>query len=251
VSAPLLAVEQLCLDRGGARVLDRISFELGEAEILGLVGESGSGKSTLARAVAGLVPTASGRVLLRGRDLPAPGGRAQHAARRELQLVYQEPVNSLDPRLTVEECVAEPLVVHRLVPRQGRRARVLELLQRLELGAELLERLPHQLSGGQAQRVALARALAARPALLIADEMLSALDPSLTAQLVNLLRGLRAVERISCLFITHDLRIAAHLCDRIAVLSAGRLAEVTEPPRLLDDAREPPTRALVAAARGR
>ena len=165
-----------------------------------------------------------------------------------MQIVFQDPATSLDPRMTVSTAVAEPLAVHRLGHRNERREKVLELLRRVGLGAELLDRYPHELSGGQAQRVAFARALATGPALLVADEALSALDVSLQAQMANLLRDLRASLSIACLYISHDLRFAAWLCDRIAVLSRGRIVEVAEP-WALSEARHPATRALVNAAR--
>ena len=224
----LLEVDGLSVDRGGRRILDAVSFSLGEGEALAIAGESGAGKSTLARALSGLIEPAGGRVRFRGEDLLAMAPRELRRVRRELQIVFQDPASSLDPRMTVEAIVGEPLAVHRLpddVP---------SLLRRVELGPELLSRRPHQLSGGQAQRVALSRALATRPSLLILDEALSALDVSLQAQMANLLLDLRRALGIACLFITHDLRLAAYLCDRTVVLSNGALAPSTGqrmPPR--------------------
>jgi ABC-type glutathione transport system ATPase component len=244
-----LAVEDLCVDRGSRRVLERISFTLDAGETLGIVGESGSGKSTLARAVLRLIEPAHGRVRWRDRDLLALPARQLRAMRRELQIVFQEPAASLDPRMTVAAILAEPLDVHRLSRGRDREQAVVELLRRVELGPELLRRHPHQISAGQAQRVALARALATRPSLLVADEAFSALDVSLQAQLANLLSDLRRAMGIACLFITHDLRLAAHLCHRIGVLSLGKLVEVGTPAALFRDARHPGTRALIAASR--
>ncbi len=245
----LLAVEDLCVDRGGARVLDRISFTLQPGEMLGIVGESGSGKSTLARAVLRLLEPARGRLRFRGRDLPALPERELRAVRREMQIVFQDPGSSLDPRMTVASIVAEPLAVHRLERRSRREESALRLLRAVELGPELLHRYPHELSGGQAQRVALARALATEPALLVLDEALSALDVSLQAQMANLLRNLQRSLAIACLFISHDLRLAAYLCNRIGVLSRGALVEIGQPAALVSDPRHPSTRALVAATR--
>jgi peptide/nickel transport system ATP-binding protein/oligopeptide transport system ATP-binding protein len=167
-----------------------------------------------------------------------------------MQIIFQDPTNSLDPRMTVAQSVAEPLAIHRLVARTERQKRVLELLRLVELGPELLHRHPHQISGGQAQRVALARSLATQPALLVADEALSALDISVRAQMANLLRDLQASLGLACLFVSHDLRIAAWLCDRIAVLSGGRLVEIGEVAALVREPRHAATRALIEAAKG-
>jgi len=249
MTAPLLAVEDLCVDRGGVRVLEGVSFALQPGETLGIVGESGSGKSTLARAVLRLLQAARGMVRWRGRDLLALDERELRELRREMQIVFQDPATSLDPRMTVSAVVGEPLAVHRLAQGTEREETVLQLLRKVGLGPELLDRYPHELSGGQAQRVALARALATGPALLVADEALSALDVSLQAQMANLLRDLRASLSIACLYISHDLRFAAYLCDRIAVLSRGAIVEIAEPAELVSEARHPATRALVSAAR--
>jgi len=248
VTAPLLALEAVTVDRGGARVLDGISLTIAQGEFLGLVGRSGSGKSTLARAALRLIEPGQGTVRFRGRDLLALSGRDLRLARREMQIVFQEPTTSLDPRRTVAESLAEPFDVHGLAPRHERAKLVTELLRRVELGSELLQRYPHEISGGQAQRVALARALATSPSLLVADEALSALDVSLRAQMVNLLSGLRTSLGIACLFVTHDLSLAAVLCDRIAVLGAGKLVEIAPAMELVRNPRHPETRALVDAA---
>ena len=248
MSPALLEVEDLCLDRGGVRVLDRVSFALQPGETLGIVGESGSGKSTLARAVLRLLEPARGRIRWRGQDVTALREGELRAMRREMQIVFQDPATSLDPRMTVSEIVAEPLAVHRLARGAAREQRVLQSLRQVELGPELLDRYPHELSGGQAQRVALARALATAPALLVADEALSALDVSLQAQIANLLRDLRESLSVACLYISHDLRFAAWLCDRIAVLSRGAIVEIAEPAALVAGPRHPASRALVAVA---
>jgi len=237
----LLEVDGLCVDRGGVRVLDGVSFALGEGETLGIVGRSGSGKSTLARAVLRLIEPAQGRIRWRGRDLLALSELEMRSLRREMQIVFQDPATSLDPRMTVASSLAEPLAVHGL-PRTEER--LLQLLRRVELGGEILYRYPHELSGGQAQRVALARALATGPSLLVADEALSALDASLQAQMAHLLLQLGG---FACLYITHDLRMAAFLCDRIAVLSRGKIVEIAEPAALLREPHHPASRELVAA----
>ena len=248
MTAPLLALDAVSVDRAGDRVLDGISLAIGQGEFLGLVGRSGSGKSTLARVALRLIEPGQGTVRFRGRDLLALSARELRLARREMQIVFQEPTTSLDPRRTVAESLAEPFDVHRLAPRGERGKQVVGLLRRVELGPELLQRYPHEISGGQAQRVALARALATSPSLLVADEALSALDVSLRAQMVNLLSGLRTSLGIACLFVTHDLALAAVLCDRIAVLGAGRLVEIGPALELVRSPRHPETRALVDAA---
>ena len=231
-------------------MLDGVSLSIAAGEALALVGESGSGKSTFARAALGLIKPRSGCIRWRGRELFALRKRELRALRRDMQIVFQDPASSLDPRMTVAETVAEPLEVHRLVPRQQRTDRVVELLRRVELGPELLDRYPHEISGGQAQRVALARALATAPALLVADEALSALDISLRAQMANLLLDLRASLRIACLFITHDLRLAAYLCNRIAVLADGVIVRVGTPQEIAREPRHAAARALIAASSG-
>jgi len=247
-AAPLLEVEDLRMDRGDVRVLDGISFALRPGETLGIVGPSGSGKSTLARAVLRLLEPARGRIRWRGRDLLALREAELRAARREMQIVFQDPATSLDPRMTVVSILAEPIVVHRLARGREIEGRVVELLRKVELGPELLDRHPHELSGGQAQRVALARALAPSPALLVADEAFSAVDVSLQAQMANLFGALRDSSWMACLFITHDLRFAAALCDRIAVLAQGAIVEIAEAAKLVREPRHEATRALVAAA---
>jgi ABC-type glutathione transport system ATPase component len=246
MSGALLQVQDLRVERGGAPVLEGVSFELQPGEMLGIAGVSGAGKSTLARAVLRLIAPSGGAILWRGEDLLALPERRLRRVRREMQIVFQDPAGSLDPRWTVSAIVREPLAVHRL-PR-GPDA-VLRLLRMVELGPELLERHPHQLSGGQAQRVALARALATSPSLLVADEVFSALDVSLRAQMANLLGSLRRSLGIACLFISHDLRLVAHICDRIGVLSGGTLVDLASPGALFREPRHPATRALLAASR--
>jgi peptide/nickel transport system ATP-binding protein len=249
VNWPLLEVEGLCVDRGAARVVDRVSFSMSSGEALGIVGASGAGKSTLARALLGLVRPKLGRIRWLGRDVAAMSGVELRAVHRDMQLVLQDPASSLDPRWTVAAIVAEPLIVHGLCQKRERAAEVVRLLRTVGLDPSLLERHPHQLSGGQAQRVALARALATAPSLLIADEALSACDVSLQAQMIDLFRRLRRSLRVACILITHDLRLAACLCDRILVLANGSVAEIAEPAVLLRHGSHPATRELVAAAR--
>ena len=226
--------------------VDGVSFSLAAGESLGLVGESGSGKSSIARALLRLIP-ASGRVLFRGRDLLRLHGAEMRAAREQLQIVFQDPLGALDPRMTVAELVAEPLLEFRPAMIGEQRARVVEMLGRVGLGAELLSRFPHQLSGGQAQRVGVARALMLGPQLLVCDEPVAALDVSIKSQIANLLRDMRDELRLALLFIAHDLATVRYLCDRVMVLYLGRVMEIAPRAALYGAPRHPYTRALLAA----
>ncbi len=224
-----------------------VSFELAPGEALGIVGESGSGKSTLARAVIGTVPS-SGRILFEGEDLGALPPAARRARRRDVQMIFQDPLAALNPRMTVGDIVAEPLVTHHPgLPRREVRARVGELMERVGLLPNLMGRYPHEFSGGQCQRIGIARALILKPKLLICDEPVSALDVSVQAQVVNLLRELRREMGIAMIFIAHDLSVVRHISDRILVMYLGREME-TAPARLLvERPRHPYTQALIAS----
>ncbi len=223
-----------------------VSFTLAAGESLGLVGESGSGKSSIARALLRLIP-ASGRALFEGRDLLLMHGAELRAARERMQIIFQDPLGALDPRMTVAELVAEPLLEFRPASRRQHRSLVAQMLERVGLGAELLSRYPHQLSGGQAQRVGVARALMLSPRLLICDEPVAALDVSIKAQIANLLRDMRDELRLALLFIAHDLATVRYLCDRVMVLYLGRVMEVASREALYGAPRHPYTRALLAA----
>src|SRR5450432_831956 len=223
-----------------------VSFDLAAGESLGLVGESGSGKSSIARALLRLIP-ASGRALFQGRDLLQLQGAELRAAREHLQIVFQDPLGALDPRMTVAELVAEPLLEYRRASIRQHRMLVTQMLERVGLGAELLPRYPHQLSGGQAQRVGVARALMLSPQLLICDEPVAALDVSIKSQIANLLRDMRDELRLALLFIAHDLATVRYLCDRVMVLYLGHVMEIASRTALYGAARHPYTRALLAA----
>ena len=233
-----------------------VSFEMRAGRSLGLVGESGSGKSTLARLVMALERPTSGRVTLLGRDLNALPAAALRAARRDFQMVFQDPYGSLDPRQRVGRIVAEPLAA---MPVADARARVAESLDAVGLRASDAERYPHEFSGGQRQRIAIARALITRPRLIVADEPVSALDVSVQAQVLNLLQDLQRQFDVTYLLISHDIAVVDHVCDEVAVLYAGRIVEKGSPDVLFRAAAHPYTRALmaavpqpgVAAARGR
>ena len=235
-------------DRRPRRALDDVSLALADGETLGVVGESGSGKSTLARTILGLVRQSAGEVLWDGRPVD-PRDRLQvRQFRRDVQVVFQDPVGSLDPRLTAGESVAEALdALEGVRDRAAARARVGEALESVGLDPSMAARYPHQLSGGQCQRVAIARATIVRPRLLICDEAVSALDVSVQAQIVNLLIDLRQRHGLALLFISHNLAVVRILCDAIVVLRRGEIVESTSREALFADARHPYTRALLGA----
>jgi oligopeptide transport system ATP-binding protein len=237
------------LGRHRVSAVDGVSLGLSRGEALGIVGESGCGKSTLARMLVGLEPPDSGRVLVDGKDLShGLHGRGRRALRRRVQMIFQDPFLSLNPRLTVEELIAEPIVVHRLATStEDRRSQVAELLDRVGMSASVMHRFPHQFSGGQRQRIGIARALAARPEVLICDEPVSALDVSVQAQVVNLLRRLQQEDGISLVFIAHDLSVVRHVSDRIAVMYLGHLAEVGSARTVYARPAHPYSQALLSA----
>jgi oligopeptide/dipeptide ABC transporter ATP-binding protein len=233
-----------------ALALDDVSLTVQRREVVGLVGESGSGKSTLGRIILRLVEPDSGRVVIEGTDVTALRGAELRTFRRRMQMVFQDPNGSLDPRMTIGAQVAEGMAVHRLAAnRADREANIAMLLERVGLSPGVTRRYPHELSGGQRQRVAIARALAVRPSLLVADEPFSALDVSLQAQILNLLSDLQAAEQLTLLLVSHDLRVVRHLCSRVVVLYRGRVVEEapTEAIALATTPAHPYTRALVAA----
>ncbi|HEV8550020.1 MAG TPA: ABC transporter ATP-binding protein, partial [Polyangiaceae bacterium] len=229
------------------RAVDQVSLEVQAGETLALVGESGCGKSTLARAIAGLVAPTAGQVRFEGQELGVLGTRARRSYCRKLQMVFQDPDASLDPRRTIGAAVAEALELHRAAPRAAQLERVGELFESVGLDRALEGRYPHELSGGQKQRVCIARALAPEPRLLICDEAVSALDVSIQAQILNLLAELKGRFGLSYLFITHDLRVVRHIADRVAVMYLGELVELAPAQALFDAPQHPYTRALLAA----
>jgi len=252
---PLVRVEGLSKEFrvGGAlrrdllRAVDDVSLTIGAGETMGLVGESGCGKSTLGRCVLGLIEPTRGRVVVGGLEVGALAAGALRRLRRQAQMIFQDPYSSLDPRMRVGAILAEPLAVHGLGARRERPARVRELLGRVGLAPDAAERYPHEFSGGQRQRIAIARALAVQPAFIVADEPLAALDVSIQAQVANLLMSLQRAERLTTLFISHDLRVVARLCHRVAVMYLGRLVECAPAEALFAGPRHPYPRALCAA----
>lgn len=260
MSAPLLQVQDLVRHYALPRekllqpppkvhALNGVSFSIQAGRSLGIVGESGSGKSTLARLVMALDRPTSGRVLLDGQDLHALPREALRQARRDFQMVFQDPYGSLDPRQTIERIVAEPLAAQG-VGRAERRTRAEQVLDSVGLRRNDLEKYPHEFSGGQRQRIAIARALITRPRLIVADEPVSALDVSVQAQVLNLMQDLQAQFDVTYMLISHDLAVVHHLCDDVAVLWQGRIVEQGPPERLFSAAEHPYTQALLAAVPG-
>ena len=229
------------------RAVDDVSFALRRSETLGLVGESGSGKTTVGRAILRLVSAAAGRVMFDGLDVLSLRGGAMRRLRRGMQIVFQDPAGSLDPSMRVGAIIGEPLVVHGMARGAVLRRRVDELLETCGLWPAAARRFPHEFSGGQRQRIAIARALALNPKLLICDEPTSALDVSIQAQILNLLQDLQRDRGLAYLFISHDIAVVNHMCDRIAVMKAGRIVELGPREQVMNDPQHDYTRTLLAA----
>src|SRR5271165_228297 len=245
---PLLEARGLSKSYGhGALVVDDVSFSIARGETLGLVGESGSGKSTIARMVLGLVEPTGGSVLFDGRPITGISQRALRPLRRRMQVVFQDPFAALNPRMRVRDIIAEPLVIHRACSRSELRPRTAELLRAVGLDDSALTRYPHEFSGGQRQRINIARALALRPDLVVLDEPVSALDVSVGAQIVNLLRDLQRDFALTYLFISHSMPLVRYLATNIAVLYRGRLVEYGPSIEICADPREAYTQSLLAA----
>jgi oligopeptide transport system ATP-binding protein len=229
------------------KAVDEVSFSIDEGEMFGLVGESGSGKSTTGRCILRLIEPTSGEVLFRGEQVLQFSRARMRQARRDMQIVFQDPYSSLNPRMKAGDIVEEPLIIHKLGTKPERRGRVAELFTLVGLDSSHLARYPHEFSGGQRQRIGIARALALNPALIIADEAVSALDVSIQAQVVRLMLELRERLKLTYLFIAHDLRLVEHICSRVAVMYLGRIVELGETRSLFDNPRHPYTRALLSA----
>jgi ABC-type oligopeptide transport system ATPase subunit len=227
--------------------VDAVSFTIDEGETFGLVGESGSGKTTTGRCILRLIEPTSGDVRFKGEDVLGYSRARMRQARRDMQIVFQDPYSSLNPRMRVGSIVEEPLIIHRVGDSAQRRTRVAQLFELVGLDPSLVTRYPHQFSGGQRQRIGLARALALNPSFIIADEPVSALDVSVQAQVVNLLMDLQSKLKLTYLFIAHDLRLVRHICSRVAVMYLGRIVEIGSTEAIFAAPAHPYTRALLSA----
>ena len=249
---PLLLIRDLRVhfDLGSNRVVkavDGVSVDIFRGETLGLVGESGCGKSTLGRAILRLTEPTSGQVVFRNQDLAHLSGRGLREQRRHLQIIFQDPYASLNPRMTIGQIVGEPLETFRLARGAAAEQRVKELLETVGLSQRYIKRYPHEFSGGQRQRIGIARALAVDPDFIVADEPISALDVSIQAQILNLLERLQEQKQLTYLFISHDLRAIRHVSDRVAVMYLGKLVELADAKTIYDEPLMPYTKALISA----
>ncbi|WP_368503243.1 ABC transporter ATP-binding protein [Alkalihalophilus sp. As8PL] len=232
---------------GEVKAVDDVSFTVYEGEILGIVGESGCGKSTTGKSILRLIEPTEGEVKFEGRDVTKLSDEEMRKLRRDMQIIFQDPYASLNPRHTIERIISEPLLVHAIGTKEERRKKVAELLEVVGLSSYHANRYPHQFSGGQRQRIGIARALAVNPKLVICDEPVSALDVSVQSQILNLMEDLKDEFKLTYVFIAHDLSVVKHISDRVGVMYLGRMVELTEKDALYDEPKHPYTKALLSA----
>ena len=254
---PLVRVQNLCkwFDAGKSQIgkkdilmaVDDVSFSIEKGEVMGLVGESGCGKTTCGKTILRILDPSSGRIFFDGMDITDLSVKQMEPFRRRMMVIYQDPFGSLDPRMTIGKTIAEPMIVHRTVPKQKRREYVVELMKKVGLTPDQTDLYPHEFSGGQRQRIGIARALATSPDFIVADESVSALDVSIQAQIINLLQDLQRELGNTLLFIAHDLSVIKHISDRVAVMYLGKIVETAPKKSLFDDPKHPYTQALLSA----
>ncbi len=229
------------------KAVDNVSFKIMEGEILGLVGESGCGKTTCGKTVLKIYEPDSGKILFRGEDITHLGRREMRSYRTKMGIVYQDPFGSLDPRMTVGSIISEPMEIHNLYPKSERHEQIKEIMEKVGLTSEQMNRYPHEFSGGQRQRIGIARTLALNPEFVVADEPVSALDVSIQAQILNLMQDLQKEFGFTYLFITHDLSVIKHICDRVGVMYVGKIVEIAPKKALFKNPKHPYTEALLSA----